>query len=233
MISKVIVNFSIILSVTTALAGGPPQISKSSRTQGPNALTQLQTVLNDYNKNQGLESRVEKKVYLSLLEETRTSRGRLYYSQKKMRLELSGEEKSVIVMLPDVIWVEVSDTSGSLKPQVSKITAKSLKQQSRSPIALLFARNSILKEFNLKSETQEGAVYKVSLQPQRPQNFLDLQSLYVEFDSEKKVLLLIQYEDENANRTTFQFSDIEKNKSLDKKVFQYKPPTNADVSVYN
>ncbi|MEK6556270.1 MAG: outer-membrane lipoprotein carrier protein LolA [Bdellovibrionota bacterium] len=192
----------------------------------------MQKTIGKYNSSSSVKSKVSKKVFLSMLDETKESEGRLFYSKQAMRLELLGEQKSLIVMNKDAIWLETSGVVDGDKTQVTKIIAKDLARQSRAPIVLIFGQSKILSEFKVKSDTTANGVRKISLTPKDLKKWKDLQNFYAEVNIKGGVIELAQYEDELGNRTTFRFSNTEFNAGLDKKIFDYKPPQDAEVTIY-
>jgi outer membrane lipoprotein-sorting protein len=225
MISKLIVNITIHSLI---LLSGLSQVYA----QKNSAIGFLQKSIAKYNTSTSVQSQVNKKVFIAYLEEAKTSDGKLFYAKKKMRLELAGEEKSLIVMANDTIWLETSGISEDSKPQVTKIVSKDLSRQSRAPLALVFGQSTILNEFKLKSDSVKDGVRHISVVPKDPKKWKDLQILLAEVNIKTGVMQVAQYEDELGNRTTFKFTDTKFNAELDKKTFDYKPPKDAEVTIY-
>jgi len=225
MISKLVVNITIHSLI---LLGGLSQV----HAQKNSAIGFLQKSIAKYNTATSVQSQVNKKVFIAYLEEAKSSDGKLFYSKKKMRLELTGEEKSLIVMTKDTIWLETSGVSDDDKPQVTKIVSKELSRQSRAPITLIFGQSTLLNEFKLKSDSVKDGVRHISVVPKDPKKWKDLQVFFAEVNIKTGIINVAQYEDELGNRTTFKFTDTKFNAELDKKTFDYKPPKDAEVTIY-
>lgn len=225
MISKLIVNITISFALLSSGLTAAEAQTKSG------AISFLQKSIAKYNES-SMTSDVNKKVYLSLLEETKSSDGKLFYAKKQMRLELLGEEKSLIVMGKDTVWLETAGVTAEDKPQVTKIIAKDLTRQGRAPIAMIFGQSTVLNNFKVKSDTTKEGVRHISLAPKDPKQWNDLQSFFAEVNVKSGVIESVQYEDNLGNRTTFRFTNTKFNAVFDKAIFDYKPPKDAEVTIY-
>ena len=90
----------------------------------------IQIVIEKYNSTSGMKANVKKKVHLALLEETRESKGQLFFEKGKFRLELSEPDKSTMVVGHGLIWIgaEMEGFKGKTK-HVTKIRSLSLARQ--------------------------------------------------------------------------------------------------------
>lgn len=227
MLAKPIVIFSYSLFASLIVCAG------AAVTEAPQGLGLLRTTLAKYRSVGAIKSLVEKKVELALLEETKESKGHFLFSKKYLKLDLTGEERSLIVMQPQMIWVETTSKDESIKPQVLKITSKDLSKKNKAPIALLLGDDKILQQFKLLSEKVEAGRVVLTIEPKVKESFKDLQKVEIEINRKEKLIYRLQYEDENGNKTAFRFSEIQVLKTQNKNDFKYTPPSNAELSILN
>lgn len=108
----------------------PSQSVKSSSKKTDNPIDQIKTVIKKYKKSSSIKMLVEREIYSSYLDETKTSEGTLYFSKGRLRLEIEKPDKYLLLMAKNVIWIEnhLGQDMGGV--QVSKIAAsKNLKQK--------------------------------------------------------------------------------------------------------
>lgn len=192
----------------------------------------VKKVLNKYNRTSGVQADITKKIWLELLEENKTSEGELSFAKGLMRIELKGNESTVITMTSDTLWVETAGVTADAKPQVAQIISKDMAKMSRAPLALMFSRSKSIDQFDVKGDEVVDGVRKMTLVPKDLSKWKDLQKLYLEVDPKELVIQTAQYEDENQNRTTFSFRDTKFDQKFKKTLFRYTPPKGADVTVY-
>lgn len=192
----------------------------------------VKKVLDKYNQTSGVKADVKKKIFLALLEETKTSDGLLAFSKGLMRLQLKGSEKTTITMTAGTLWVETAGATEDAKPQVAQIESKDIAKMSRAPLAMMFSRSKSIDQFSVKGDKTEDGIRKLTLVPKDLTKWKDVQKLYLEIDPKKLLIQTAQYEDELGNTTTFSFSETQFDQKFKKSVFRYTPPKGADVTVY-
>lgn len=243
MLKKPPVKFSCLL--LTSLLGcvsaadmvvSPEDIAKlKERTPKPqkaaSVAPNIKTVIRAYNEASSVQMAVKKTVYMALMGDTKTSEGEAIYSKGRLKLEMGEPENSLIVMDRSVIWV-VSPGIEKDKPQVLKITAKDMRNQSRAPLALLLSKEQAWDNFKTLRTTAIDAGTRVELAPIDPKKWPDLQKISLTIGKDGKSLVQISYEDELENRTEFAFSDIKKDQKLPARTFAYSPPPGAEITVY-
>lgn len=222
MLSRLIVTLTFCL-----LSFSPLSFAKET-----DARAFVKKVLNKYNQTSGVQADITKKVWIDLLEEDKTSDGELSFAKGLMRIELKGNESTVITMTSDTLWVETAGVSADAKPQVAQIVSKDMAKMSRAPLALMFSRSKSIDQFNVKGDEVVDGVRKLTLVPKDLSKWKDLQKLYLEVEPKELVIKTAQYEDENQNRTTFSFRDTKFDQKFKKSLFKYSPPKGADVTVY-
>lgn len=227
MIAKLLVNFTLALTVVT-----PAAAKKNVDAASTKPIEFIQQTIAKYNSQPAVHAKVEKTVYLSLLEETKTSEGEMHYSKGQMRLEMKGDERSLIVMTPKAVWIETQGLIEGDKPQVTQVVAKDLAKQSRAPIALILGQSRVLLQFKVEKDEMSGDVRKIKLLPKKPKEWKDLQSFYTEINASTQALELIQYEDDLGNRTTYKLMNTDFKSKIEKSLFNYRPPKDAEVSIY-
>lgn len=201
-------------------------VSTSSKDVAP-----IKSVIRGYNKAKSVQMNVKKSVYMALMDETKESEGEAIYSAGKLRLKMGEPENSLIVMDNKTIWIETPGSEAG-KPQVAKITAKDLKNQSRAPLAVLFSKEDTWNQFKVVKKVKGEQGQKFSLEPKEPKNWPDLRKISLTLSKDGKSLVQLSYEDELENKTEFAFKDIKKDQMLPARTFSYAPPSGAEITVY-
>ena len=175
---------------------------------------------------------IKKSLKSQLIDSQSNSSGKVMFSKGRMRMEMSEPDKSLVVIDKKHIWV-VNYPSGEFKNsalQVIKAEISSKKGRSQNFLGLL-TQGGVLKYFNV------SGLMKVS--DEERIFFLQPNDATVEFkraqmilNPKTKLITGLRYWDELDNETMFEFSKVKFNQKLDEKIFIYKPPEGADVTVF-
>ena len=197
------------------------------------AVKLAQEVLNTYQTSPAVEMKLQKESRLALLEETKKSEGYLFLSKGRLRLKIDTPEPSLVVMLKKVIWIE-TPASAELggKPQVLKIVSKTMSKQARAPIAAFLGQKNAWSQFRITSKTITRASVALQMEPVKKNGFGDIQKLFLEIDQEDRLIKKISYEDHLENKTSFVFLRTTFRENIEKNLFSYRPPKNAEITVY-
>jgi outer membrane lipoprotein-sorting protein len=217
----------VFLSGLLALVSTPVHATKVTKDK----LEPIKKVIRRYNSAPSVQMGVNKSVYMALMGETKASDGEAVYSQGRLRLKMNAPEDSLIVMDKSTIWI-VTPGAEEGKPQVAKITAKDMKNQSRAPLAILLSREDAWSEFKImKSEGSENGK-RYFLEPKDPKKWPDLRKISLTLSKDGKSLVQLSYEDELENKTEFAFKNIVTDQKLSARTFKYAPPPGAEITVY-
>lgn len=182
-------------------------------------------------QSKSVEMSVEKITKIPLLEQERKAKGKLWISAGKLRMELEGAEKSLLVVNKKSLWA-VTYPPPEFKDaaiQVIKSDMSTKKGRSKNFVSLL-TQGGFLKFFTATAAQKEsdGSVV-FFLTPKQEQ--VDFKRAQLKVSEDGKKLLGLNYWDDRDNETRLDFSDVKFEKNLDQKLFQFTPPSNADVIV--
>lgn len=170
---------------------------------------------------------VDKTTKITLLEQEKKAKGHLYISSGKLRMEFEGAEKSTLIVNKKNLWA-VTYPPAEFKDaaiQVIHADTSTKKARSKNFVAML-TQGGILKYFNASGAQKENGAVLFFLTPK--QELTDFKRAQVRVSSDGKKLLALNYWDDRDNETRLEFSDV-KFEKLDAKLFEFTPPTNADV----
>jgi outer membrane lipoprotein-sorting protein len=188
----------------------------------------LKTLDSTYQKKSA-SMNVERTTKIALLEQERKANGKLWVSGGQLRMELDGEEKTLLVVNKKNLWA-VTFPSAEFKDtpvQVIKADASSKKGRSKNLVALL-SQGGFLKFFLPTAvEKQQGGDVMFFLSPRQEQG--DIKRAQVRVTAEGKKHLALNYWDDRDNEVKMNFTDVKFEKSFDEKLFNYAPPPNAQL----
>lgn len=190
----------------------------------------IQELDQKYQKSKHIQMKIKKTIKLSLLGTEKSSEGKLQLSQGKMRLELEAPEKSLVVIDAKNIWIvkypESNSKSKFNKEQIIKAPVGSKKAQEQSFVGLL-TKGGLLKYFSVSGTQGPNEDKTIFLQPKKEHTEFKRAQMKIDLDSKK--IKKIKYWDELDNETSFEFSDITFNESVNIKDFQYQPNKQSEV----
>lgn len=244
-------GLALVPSTNTIYAQSSPAPAKPVATDSalsPATPAQLKTVKaldEKYQKAPSVEMGVNKLVKLGLLGGERKSAGRLTLSNGRLRMELEGDEKSLLVINKETFWAvtfpdpEFKDApvqviTGSMgNEKASKSSQKKGQKtghktsQSQGMLTLL-TQGGFLKFFNatgVQKSAEGNVVY--FLEPKKQQTDFRRARLTVSADGNE--IRELRYWDERDNETTMTFKSVVFGKKPGDSVFTYAPPANAEI----
>lgn len=179
-------------------------------------------------QKQSMKMLVTKTVKQALLEQERTAQGKAWISKGRLRLELEGAEKSLLVMNKKSLWAVTFPDADFKDAPVSVITGSMESRKGRSQSALgVLAHGGFLKVFTPTGSKSDAMTVTFELLPKSDQS--DFTRAEVKVSGDGSTLLELKYWDGVQNETRFAFSDIKVEKSMDEKLFSYSPPKGANI----
>lgn len=193
----------------------------------------LKTLSRRYQTAPLISMRVTKVLKLGLLGQERRSTGKAWISQGKLRMELDGAEKSLLVLNRTELWAvsyPKSELKGAL-PQVIKGEIRSKEVRAQALLGVL-GSEGLLKEFSPTGVMTESGSQLFFLLPKDQKND-SVKRLQLRLSTDGKSIVGLRFWDDRENETNFEFSEVEfskkeKAKSHDE-LFKFVPPADADV----
>lgn len=175
-----------------------------------------------YQKASSVVMDVEKKLTLSLLGKTKTSKGTIKMSRGKLRWDTTEPDKTMVLMSKNVIWVVDYPSDEDEKGVVLKIKNPS-KNQPHAVVAFLMGKGSVTTGFKVVSQKkQKDGTVKIQLEA--TDKNAELPAITMVIDNNKKIISSIKYEDSVQNETVLTFKNISFEKKLAQKTFKFKKP---------
>lgn len=188
----------------------------------------LNAVTKRYRDAKMVEMNVDKTIKSELLGKETKDSGMMYLSAGKFRWETEAPQKSLLVFDGSTIWTVQylpKEFGGGVQVGKSKVDKKT---KSQILISTLLGNEPIEKNFKVLKEEKNGDVTKVEVAPQG--NDLTVKKLNLVLNTKEKALSEVSYVDDVGNLTTLKFSKIGFKKTVDKKKFEYQPPSDAMVT---
>lgn len=223
--------FFISSPLETLWAQEKEQAAAAPRSVSEGDLKTLKALDQKYQKAQSITMDVDKTLKLGLLGSERKSKGKLHLSRGRVRMELEGDEKTLLVVNKKNLWA-VTFPPAEFKDaavQVIKGDLGNKKAKSKTDTAVgLLTQGGILKSFKptgAQANTDGSTIY--FLQPLQSQS--DFKRAQIAVSKDGSMILGLRYWDDRDNETSFEFSDVKFGKKADDQLFTYTPPKNADV----
>jgi outer membrane lipoprotein-sorting protein len=229
-----VVAYSVLISPVFAQAKSATKAASKS-SSGPSSkidvvsdaeIALLKTLDTTY-QHKSATMKIERVTKMPLLEQEHKANGKLWISGGKLRMELDGEEKTLLVVNKKTLWA-VTYPPAEFRDgpvQVYKADSSTKKGQSKNLISLI-SQGGFLKFFLPTGvEKQANGDVLFFLTPLKDQT--DFKRAQVKISSDGKKLLALNYWDDRENEVRMQFKDVKFEKTLDEKLFNYAPPANA------
>ena len=190
----------------------------------------LDKTLERYHRSKTVMAELVKVVKLSLLDRTQVSHGRLYLSNGKLRLELAGLEKTVLVIDGRHVWMErrlPEEFGGQVR--VIQMAVGGHKKSLQGPLPILLGHKEALNDFKV-IEKISGRQKVFQLKPKDGKEYPNLVKVEVTIEGEK--LKDLSYWDELENKTSYRFGKTRFDGKISKSQFLYSPPKNAEVTKF-
>lgn len=214
-----------IISTSVFAAGAPAK--KAQATKGPDTKILTESTAK-YRDAKLVQMSLEKTVKSELTGKETKNQGEISLSAGMFRLENRQPEKSLLVFDGITLWNEQqpsSDFGGSVQVTKSKLSGKG---KAQTLFATLLTKDPITKYFKVLSAKKDGS--QTVYETEALNSDLSIKNLTLKIDNNSKLVSEISYKDDIGNLTTMKFSNAQFKKTLDKKVFSYKPPKGAQVT---
>lgn len=163
-------------------------------------------------------------------DDSQEATGTLSLKKGKLRLDLENKNKDKTLIVADgtFMWLVTPPPKDfkDAKTQVIKSPLSSKQVQTQGLLRIL-NEGGILKQFSASGVQKDNDLLTFFLQPKAQSE--ELKRVLIKINPEDKTIAGLKYWDTLDNETTYDFSKIQFNKKLDKTLFTYKPPKNADV----
>jgi outer membrane lipoprotein carrier protein len=203
-------------------------LKDSKKGKSPGSL--LEEVEKRYVSTSALTAKIKKTLKLKLLEQERVQSGTIAIKKPGMfRLELDGTEKSLAISDAKTIWVVNYPTDPEFDKTVRIMRSQDPKKvQSQTLLAFILGQGSLLKQYKIKSQKEEGDIKTYQLEPKDKSE--EVQGISIAVSISKKEIISLQYVDKIENVTTVEFSDNKFDQKLETKQFKFSPPANAEIT---
>ncbi len=191
-------------------------------------LTLLKKVSSRYRQASSVTSRVSKSLKLGLLGKEKQAAGQLWIAGSKFRMELDGSEKTLLIINKKNLWAITypDERFKGAAIQVIRGEVASSQARSRAMIGLL-TQGDLLKYFEptgvLSSPESVTFFFKPKSEPG------DIKRVQLKVSSQEPRIDEVRFWDGRDNETQFKFEGVTFGKKIDNKIFDFKPPQNADV----
>ena len=216
--------------VVMAAPGGKaldlPHVPKQATAQDMKIIRALD---DSYQKAASVKMDVDKTLKLGLLQQERKAKGSLLISSGRLRLELTGEEKTLLIVNNKNYWA-VTYPSAEFKEapvQVIEGLMGTKKGRSQSILGLL-TQGGFLKFFNVSGvQKEKSGETTFFLQPQKSASEFKRAELKVSADG--KEIRELHYWDERDNETLLAFKGVNFGKKPADTNFNFEAPPGAEV----
>lgn len=189
-----------------------------------NPIEGLKDVTSKYSATNYLKAKFNQIQILELLGEEKKSKGELFYSNKKLRIELQGENSSTTLFTPGVI---VSLMYGPDKNPVQVIKSK---PYPHPLINLIFGDAEVWNDFKIvKTHRNTSKETIVTVKPKRPVKLAGIEKIKINFNKKKLELKEISYWDDIGNETIYKFDKQSYLTKIDGTKFILVPPKGVEI----
>lgn len=178
-----------------------------------------------YSTDTGFYSKFKRTQILSLLGETDTARGELYYSKKRLRIEMNGSEKSMVLITPSDIWSVNYEGKKPKNIVRSKPVAMPL-------LDLLFGDKNVWDKFEVvKIHLNSDSRMDVTLKPKKDAEISYVAKVRFNVDKKRNIVKKLTYWDDVDNQTEMSFILNKFKDKIDESLFKFTPPEGVPVTL--
>jgi chaperone LolA len=203
-----------------------PDVKPASTEQ----VTLLKSVDDKYLAAQSVVMSAKKTSKSGVFDQMQESEGTLSLKKGKLRLDLENKEKDKSLIVADgaYLWM-VSPPPKEFKGAKAQVIKAALntKQARSQGLLQVLTEGGVLKYFSAGGVMKDGDTLTYFLQPKTPSQ--ELRRLLINIDSKEKTITQLKYWDSLDNETIYDFSKIKFDAPVNKEIFTYKPPKDADV----
>lgn len=189
----------------------------------------LSYISEKYKKSKSVKQNVTKTIKLKVLETEKFSKGKMYLSKGRMLWEDNEPEHTLVLYDGKTFWsIQYPPKGFDGPPQVLKST-KAGKKKSQMFFTLLLEKEKLLHFFKIAKTTKSNGKLQYFLTPKVE---LNISNLVVTLDSKKELIVKVNYNDDMENETQIEFDHVVFDAELKDSIFTYKPPKDAQVTVF-
>ncbi len=216
---KNITNFFILFFVCFAFTN-----SISAEEQDSASILELKKMTRMYSSTPYLQAKFKQKQIMELLGDSKSTRGELYYSSQKLRIELEGDQNTVTLFTPGVI-TSISYDAKNKPTQVLKS-----KPYPHPLLSLMFGLESTWDDFEI-TETFKNSktLLEVQVKAKDPKKLPGIDRIEIALNKKKSEIIKIVYWDEIGNQTINTFVSQKKKDKVDGSKFILIPPPGVEV----
>lgn len=191
---------------------------------GTSSIEELKKMTRTYSQSPYVHVKFKQKQLMELLGETKSSKGELFYSSKKLRIELKGEQHSTTLFTPGVI------TSISYDDENKAIQVLKSKPYPHPLLSLIFGEEKTWNDFTVTEVRRDTKnILEVQVSPKDPKKLPGIDRMDLTVNKKKSEIQKIIYWDEIGNETTNEFVSQKKSEKVDGTKFVLIPPAGVEV----
>lgn len=191
---------------------------------GASAIKELKKMTREYSKPAYVHIKFKQKQLMELLGDKKSSKGELFYSSKKLRIELLGDQHSTTLFTPGVI------TSISYDENNRAIQVLKSKPYPHPLLNLIFGEENTWDDFEVTEIRRDNkSVLEVQIVPKDPKKLPGIDRMDLTVNKKKSEIQKIVYWDEIGNETTNEFITQKKSQKVDGTKFVLVPPAGVEV----
>lgn len=241
LLRKLAMSTILVASMTSAVSAHADETKKSSepakaaaaegdlRPSTDEDAKNLKSLDKRYQNAPSVTMKVDKTLKLGLLNDVRKSKGNLTLSSGRVRMELEGDEKSLLVINKKNFWAVTFPPADFKDAPVQVITGQTGTKKARSQSLLgVLSQGGFLEFFSLTGVKKLAAgEIQYFLQPKSQTSEFKRAQLTVSSDG--KEIRELRYWDERDNETQLSFNAVTFGKKVSDKAFTYSPPAKAEI----
>lgn len=204
----------------------PRQVASVSQEDYSAVLREAETT---YKKSVFTKIRIQKEVTQELLDRTKNYKGELYLaSSGSFKLAIDEPQKSVLLVNDkNVYMLDYPIDEAQNKVQILR-SDKPEKLKTEGLLALLVGKKGVSELFKITETKKNKNEITYKLHPK--QKNIQVQSVELVLDAEKKQFKTITYWDDLGNRTAYYFKDHTFSEKSPENFFEFKQPDNSSIT---
>ena len=227
-----VVLLALILNDIQLLAKSPKR-QTSTKSKSPDISTSQLSLLSEASESFGpgahVKMHVKKTMNLALLKKNKVSEGELLLDSGKMRLELDGQEKTLVVVTGSNAWV-VSYPPAEFKDAPRQVIKANLKSKSKQKLGLaaLLTGSGLTQIFKIVSArtAEQSVIY--NLAPRKESS--DFKRVEIQIDPGTKLITKMSYWDDLDNQSDYEFTSVKQNMKFSGDKFKFSPSSQDEVT---
>lgn len=191
---------------------------------GAEAISELKKMTKTYSHTPYVHVKFKQKQLMELLGDTKSAKGELFYSNKKLRIQLTGEQNSTTLFTPGVI------TSITYDEDSKPIQVLKSKPYPHPLLDLIFGEEKTWDDFEVTEiRRNTKSILEVQVSPKDAKKLPGIDRMDLTVNKKKNEIQKIVYWDEIGNQTTNEFVSQRKTDKVDGSKFVLVPPAGVEV----